>query len=123
MPSVQAGVISHPFGSGAHPPFGGERHDTFSAHPAFAGISVFRWDISIRESTIVGLVGAGGIGVQFESSLARLAWSEITFRNGYRQKSVAASFSAWPSHSMAWDILRAPGRSGSLLKTDTRADL
>jgi phosphonate transport system permease protein len=46
--------------------------------PAFAGISVFRWDINIRESTILGLVGAGGIGVQLESSLARLAWSEIT---------------------------------------------
>ncbi|PWL17556.1 phosphonate ABC transporter, permease protein PhnE [Falsochrobactrum shanghaiense] len=45
--------------------------------PAFAGISVFRWDINIRESTILGLVGAGGIGVQLESSLARLAWSEI----------------------------------------------
>jgi hypothetical protein len=31
--------------------------------PAFAGISVFRWDINIRESTVLGLVGAGGIGV------------------------------------------------------------
>ncbi|ODN69156.1 phosphonate ABC transporter, permease protein PhnE [Methylobrevis pamukkalensis] len=46
--------------------------------PAFSGISVFRWDINIRESTILGLVGAGGIGVQLESSLARLAWSEVT---------------------------------------------
>jgi phosphonate transport system permease protein len=46
--------------------------------PAFAGISVFRWDINIRESTILGLVGAGGIGVQLQSSLARLAWAEIT---------------------------------------------
>ena len=27
--------------------------------PAFYGISVFRWDINIRESTILGLVGAG----------------------------------------------------------------
>lgn len=46
--------------------------------PDFAGISVFRWDINIRESTILGLVGAGGIGVLLESSLARLAWAEIT---------------------------------------------
>ncbi len=29
--------------------------------PAFWGISVFRWDINIRESTILGLVGAGGL--------------------------------------------------------------
>ena len=46
--------------------------------PAFAGISVFRWDINIRESTILGLVGAGGIGLQLQSSLARLAWAELT---------------------------------------------
>ena len=31
--------------------------------PAFAGISVFRWDINIRELTVLGLVGAGGIGL------------------------------------------------------------
>jgi ABC-type phosphate/phosphonate transport system permease subunit len=31
--------------------------------PTLAGISVFRWDINIRESTVLGLVGAGGIGV------------------------------------------------------------
>jgi len=46
--------------------------------PAFAGITVFRWDINIRESTILGLVGAGGIGLQLQSSLARLAWAEVT---------------------------------------------
>jgi len=46
--------------------------------PAFAGIAVFRWDINIRESTILGLVGAGGIGLQLQSSLARLAWAEVT---------------------------------------------
>ncbi len=41
--------------------------------PAFAGISVFRWDINIRESTILGLVGAGGIGLELQASLAGLA--------------------------------------------------
>jgi len=46
--------------------------------PAFAGITMFRWDINIRESTILGLVGAGGIGLQLQSSLARLAWAEVT---------------------------------------------
>jgi len=46
--------------------------------PAFAGVAVFRWDINIRESTILGLVGAGGIGLQLQSSLARLAWAEVT---------------------------------------------
>jgi phosphonate transport system permease protein len=46
--------------------------------PAFVGITVFRWDINIRESTILGFVGAGGIGLQLQSSLARLAWAEVT---------------------------------------------
>ncbi len=46
--------------------------------PAFAGISVFRWDINIRESTVLGLVGAGGIGLQLQSSLNVLAWPQVS---------------------------------------------
>jgi phosphonate transport system permease protein len=42
--------------------------------PAFAGISVFRWDINIREATVLGLVGAGGIGMQAQASINTLAW-------------------------------------------------
>ncbi len=46
--------------------------------PAFYGISVFRWDINIRESAVLGLVGAGGIGVQLQASLNVLAWPQVT---------------------------------------------
>ena len=46
--------------------------------PAFAGISVFRWDINIRESTVLGLVGAGGIGLQLNASIMSLAWTEVS---------------------------------------------
>lgn len=46
--------------------------------PAFAGISVFRWDINIRESTVLGLVGAGGIGLQLDSSISTLAWTQVS---------------------------------------------
>lgn len=46
--------------------------------PAFAGISVFRWDINIRESTIVGLVGAGGIGLALDASVNTLSWSQAS---------------------------------------------
>ena len=46
--------------------------------PAFAGISVYRWDINIRESAILGLVGAGGIGLQLDASLSTLAWPQVT---------------------------------------------
>lgn len=45
--------------------------------PAFVGISMFRWDINIREATVLGLVGAGGIGVNLEASMNSLAWSQV----------------------------------------------
>ncbi|MDN3552926.1 phosphonate ABC transporter, permease protein PhnE [Halomonas almeriensis] len=45
--------------------------------PAFWGIALFRWDINIRESTILGLVGAGGIGMKLQSSIDTLAWSQV----------------------------------------------
>jgi len=46
--------------------------------PAFAGITVFRWDINIRESTVLGLVGAGGIGLELSHSLNTLAWPQVS---------------------------------------------
>jgi len=46
--------------------------------PALAGIAVFRWDINIRESTVLGLVGAGGIGLQLSASLNVLAWPQVS---------------------------------------------
>ena len=46
--------------------------------PAFAGIAVFRWDINVRESTVLGLVGAGGIGLQLKGSLDTLAWPQVS---------------------------------------------
>ncbi|AFL69105.1 phosphonate ABC transporter, permease protein PhnE [Sulfurospirillum barnesii] len=45
--------------------------------PGFIGISLFRWDINIRESTILGLVGAGGIGLELQASLSVLAWPQV----------------------------------------------
>ncbi len=45
--------------------------------PAFAGIAVFRWDINIRESTVLGLVGAGGIGMALDSALNLFQWDRV----------------------------------------------
>jgi len=42
--------------------------------PAATGISLLRWDINIRESTVLGLVGAGGIGLQLSASVNSLQW-------------------------------------------------
>ena len=46
--------------------------------PALAGIAVFRWDINIRESTVLGLVGPGGIGLQLDGSISTLAWTQVS---------------------------------------------
>jgi phosphonate transport system permease protein len=46
--------------------------------PAFAGITVFRWDINIRESTVLGLVGAGGIGLELNAAITQLYWTQVS---------------------------------------------
>lgn len=45
--------------------------------PALSGITVFRWDINIRESTVVGLVGAGGIGLELNAQITDLGWASV----------------------------------------------
>ncbi len=39
--------------------------------PRIIGLTIYRWDINIRASTIVGIVGAGGIGVTLLNSFDR----------------------------------------------------
>ena len=46
--------------------------------PTIAGVGIYRWDINIRESTILGLVGAGGIGLQLSGSINTLAWTQVS---------------------------------------------
>ncbi len=46
--------------------------------PTFIGTAVYRWDINIRESTIVGLVGAGGIGLQLDAAISSLQWGRAS---------------------------------------------
>jgi phosphonate transport system permease protein len=45
--------------------------------PAFFAIIILRWDINIRESTVLGLVGAGGIGVILQGSIDTFAWPAV----------------------------------------------
>ncbi|RJX43689.1 phosphonate ABC transporter, permease protein PhnE [Halonotius aquaticus] len=42
--------------------------------PALIGLAIYRWDINIRDSTVLGFVGAGGIGVQLFQSVNAFAW-------------------------------------------------
>ena len=42
--------------------------------PAFWAIVLFRWDINVRESAVLGLVGAGGVGMALDTALNLFQW-------------------------------------------------
>ncbi len=45
--------------------------------PAFLSIALFRWDINVRESAVLGLVGAGGLGMALDTALSNLYWDQV----------------------------------------------
>ncbi len=45
--------------------------------PAFWSIALFRWDINVRESAVLGLVGAGGIGTALDASMSLFDWDRV----------------------------------------------
>ena len=45
--------------------------------PAFWSIVLFRWDINVRESAVLGLVGAGGIGMALDSAMNLFQWTRV----------------------------------------------
>ena len=46
--------------------------------PVIFGTAVYRWDINIRESTVLGFVGAGGIGILLYASINQFQWQEVS---------------------------------------------
>ncbi|MFC7611800.1 phosphonate ABC transporter, permease protein PhnE [Teichococcus aestuarii] len=46
--------------------------------PAFWGIALFRWDINVRESAVLGLVGAGGIGLVLDDAINFFQWDRVS---------------------------------------------
>ena len=46
--------------------------------PAFFSIVLFRWDINVRESAVLGLVGAGGIGVVLNDAQNLFEWQKVS---------------------------------------------
>ena len=44
--------------------------------PAFWSIALFRWDINVRESAVLGLVGGGGLGMALDTALSNLYWDQ-----------------------------------------------
>ena len=45
--------------------------------PAFWSVALFRWDINVRESAVLGLVGAGGIGLVLDSAMNFFQWTRV----------------------------------------------
>ena len=45
--------------------------------PVLIGTSIYRWDINVRESSVLGVVGAGGIGLLLYASINQFAWSQV----------------------------------------------
>lgn len=45
--------------------------------PAFWSVALLRWDINIRESGVLGLVGAGGIGMALDTALNLFHWDRV----------------------------------------------
>lgn len=45
--------------------------------PSVWSVALFRWDINVRESAVLGLVGAGGIGVALDTALNNLYWDQV----------------------------------------------
>ena len=45
--------------------------------PAFWSIVLLRWDINVRESAVLGLVGAGGIGMALDTAMNLFQWDRV----------------------------------------------
>jgi len=46
--------------------------------PRMADVSVYRWEYNFRASTVMGMVGAGGIGFELMSSLRLMQYQDVS---------------------------------------------
>lgn len=46
--------------------------------PQFADVSIYRWEYNFRASTVMGMVGAGGIGFELMGSLRIMQYQEVS---------------------------------------------
>ena len=44
----------------------------------FVALGLYRWEVAIRETVVVGVVGAGGLGRALDEELSAFAWSKVT---------------------------------------------
>ena len=46
--------------------------------PALASAVLYRFDVNIREASVLGLVGAGGIGAPLIFAMNQYAWNDVS---------------------------------------------
>lgn len=46
--------------------------------PVFLGTVIFQWDLNIRRAAIIGIVGAGGLGLAFHQAMMQFKWNDAT---------------------------------------------
>ncbi len=46
--------------------------------PAFWSLALLRWDINVRESSVLGLVGAGGLGMAMNAAIDLFDWNKVS---------------------------------------------
>jgi phosphonate transport system permease protein len=46
--------------------------------PQLADVSVYRWEYNFRASTVMGMVGAGGIGFELMASLRLMQYQQVS---------------------------------------------
>lgn len=46
--------------------------------PAFSSAVLYRFDVNIREASVLGLVGAGGIGAPLIFAMNQYAWNDVS---------------------------------------------
>jgi phosphonate transport system permease protein len=77
LEETERGPIEALFAAGA-PPFSRLAFGYWpQVKPAFWSIALFRWDINVRESAVLGLVGAGGIGMTLDAALNLFQWNRV----------------------------------------------
>jgi phosphonate transport system permease protein len=48
-----------------------------SALPSLASVSLYVWEANVRTSTILGIVGAGGIGIEIKAAIDLLDFQRL----------------------------------------------
>jgi phosphonate transport system permease protein len=90
--------------------------------PAFVSVALFRLDINLRSSTVLGLVGAGGVGLLLKETLGQLAYSEalgvvtVIFIFILAMEGLAAAV-----RSSVLKLETDEGRSSTIIKEDKSA--